>query len=458
MSILFVGQTSVVRKACHLLLATAILWALPFFLSAVFSCFCFWERGVVENFSGYLHAAEKDKKKTRRKTPLIRAKTFKKLEQVQELAETDKLDEAINVLNSLKAKSKKLNSYEIAQMWNFYAFIYRVQEKYDNAIDSYHMVLKQPDLPVGLELQCIYTLAQIYHFIEKFDQAIKYYKKWFVATATPSADAYARLATVYYQVKQQDLAVENIKKAIAMYEEKNKVPKENWYSILLAVYHERGDSKNMETVLETLMAFYPKKSYWMQLAAVYDEQKRDMDYLSVLDAAYLSGYIDKEGYYLNIASSYRNYDVPFKAAAIIEDGIKKGDIKETSRNLHILSNSWQHAKEYKKAIQSLEKAARLSEDGELMTWLGKAYLDNEEFEQAAKALENGLTRGGVKRADKANIWLGRAFFNLDKFDKAEAAFSAARKDKRSATIASQWLKYISKERQRRQQLAKSGVH
>ena len=47
-------------------------------------------------------------------------------------------------------------------MWNFYAYTHMDQENYLEAIESYQMVLEQPDLPLGLETGTLYTLVQLY--------------------------------------------------------------------------------------------------------------------------------------------------------------------------------------------------------------------------------------------------------------------------------------------------------
>ena len=55
-----------------------------------------------------------------------------------------------------------LNSYEVAQMWNFYAFIYFSQDNYREATRAYENVLQQPELPLGLETTTMFTLTQLY--------------------------------------------------------------------------------------------------------------------------------------------------------------------------------------------------------------------------------------------------------------------------------------------------------
>ena len=102
----------------------------------------------------------------------------------------------------------------------------------------------------------------------------------------------------------------------------------------------------------------------------------------------------------------------------------------------------------------LEAAASKSDKGELFARLGNVYLDVDKNKEAIVALKRGLDKGGIKRPDQARLALGMAHFNLGEFDAARRAFREARKDKRARTYADQWLKYISSEEKRLQEIAK----
>ena len=111
-------------------------------------------------------------------------------------------------------------------------------------------------------------------------------------------------------------------------------------------------------------------------------------------------------------------------------------------------------REVTKSLPMLEAAASKSEKGELYARLGNVYLDVDKNKEAVEALKRGLDRGGVKRPDQARLALGMAYFNLGDFNAARRAFREARKDKRARSYADQWLKYITSEENRLEELAK----
>jgi len=411
-------------------------------------------------FFSVAEAQQKEKKKEQktRKTPAIRAKTFKKLSAAQELAEENKFAEAEAVLDEVKAKADSLNSYELAQMYNFYAFIHYAAEKYDAAINDYRQVLKQENIPLALELSAHYALAQLFFVTEDYRSAVKEMNAWFALADNPGATSYVLLGQAYYQIKDFDPAIKSIEKAIAIYQEKGKVAKENWYLLLRVMYHEKGNLKKVREIVETLVDLYPKKEYWLQLSGIYGEQKKPYDQLTMMDVAYIQGLLDREGEFLNLSYMYLGQDVPYKAAKILEKSIADGAVEGNVKNLETLANAWRASQEIEKSIPVLEKAARLSDDGELFARLGQLYLDNDEYEKAVKAIRQGLKKGGVKRKDIANVVLGMSLFNLDRLGEAEKAFMQASKaDKRSRKMANQWLNYLTKERERRKKL-KEGLY
>ena len=115
----------------------------------------------------HAQAAEPRKERKTRKTPAMREKTYKKLSESRELAEADDFAGALRALDNL-SRQRGLNSYELAQMHNFYGFIHFSQENYAQAVRDYENVLAQPNLPLGMETSTIYTLAQLYFTQEDY--------------------------------------------------------------------------------------------------------------------------------------------------------------------------------------------------------------------------------------------------------------------------------------------------
>jgi len=410
----------------------------------------------ISPFSSAIAQEDKAKKKPQetRRTPALRNKVYEKLAEAQESAEAKDWAKARKVLDGMigAGGKKALNSYELANVYNLYAFIYYSAEDYGNALKSYEQVIAQPDIPLAMEINTKYTIAQLYFVQEDWNKGIKALLSWFDATETPPANAYVMLAQGYYQVKDYKRALLNVETAINMYKEKGKTPKEQWYNLARFLYFDNNDVNNAVAVLEELLKYYPKKQYWVQLSHMYGEQKKESKQLAAMDTAYVQDMLDKGTDQITMAYLYLNAEVPYRAAVVMDKGIKNKSIDPKSKNYELLGNAWRQAQEVKKAIPAMEQAAAKSDSGELYARLGNVYLDGDQFKKAITSINKGLSRGGVKRPDTARLVLGMAYFNDKQYSNARKAFVAARKDKRSEKYASQWIKYLNSELDRQKKL------
>jgi tetratricopeptide (TPR) repeat protein len=398
--------------------------------------------------------AEKKPPQETRRTPALRNKVYERLSEAQVFVEAKQYTEAIEVLKDMEEQSGKraLNSYELANLYNLFAFVYYSQEDYDGALRAYSNVVKQPDIPIAMEINTRYTIAQLYFVKEEWEKGVNALLEWFKVAPDASAQAFILLGQGYYQMKDYDKSLDNTLTAINMYKEKGKVPKEQWYSLLRFLYFEKNDIKNTIATLEEMIVHYPKKQYWVQLSHMYSEVKEEKKQLAAMETVYVQDLLTKDREQVTMAYLYLNADVPYKAARVLERGLKNESVEASSKTLEILGTSWRQAQEVKKSIPVMEEAAAKSDKGELYVRLGNVYLDNDEFEKAVEAIEKGLKRPGVKREDTANLALGMAAFNAKKYSKARKAFNLAAKDKRSVKHAQSWLKYMANELERQQKL------
>ncbi|HBZ49115.1 MAG TPA: hypothetical protein DEO43_02220, partial [Halieaceae bacterium] len=107
--------------------------------------------------------AKKEERETRR-TPALRNKVYEKLSEAQAAAELKDWATARGVLDGMiEAEGKRsLNSYELANVYNLYAFINYSNEDYPGALESYRNVIAQPDIPLAMEINTKFTIAQLY--------------------------------------------------------------------------------------------------------------------------------------------------------------------------------------------------------------------------------------------------------------------------------------------------------
>ncbi len=401
--------------------------------------------------------ASKNERETR-KTPALRNNIYEKLAEAQAFAEAKQYVEAEAVLNDMldaTSKKSKLNRYELANVYNTYAYLRYAVEDYDGALDYYQKVIDQrPEIPLALEINTLYTVAQLYFLQENWRKGIDTLNTWMSVTDTPSTNAYVLLANGYFQLKDYDKSLSNIQIAIDREESAGKVPKEQWYNLARFIHFDRDNFREALNVLELLIMYYPKKQYWVQASHLYGEEKDEARQLALLEATYEQNLLDRSQDIVLISQLYLQAEVPYPAARAMEKGLADDIVEKESKNYELAGVAWRQAQEVTKSLPMLEAAASKSEKGELYARLGNVYLDVDKNKEAVEALKRGLDRGGVKRPDQARLALGMAYFNLGDFNAARRAFREARKDKRARSYAEQWLKYITSEENRLEELAK----
>tara|TARA_B100001059_G_scaffold197438_1_gene202872 strand:- start:269 stop:1651 length:1383 start_codon:yes stop_codon:yes gene_type:complete len=410
-------------------------------------------------------AQDKPKKDTRetRRTPALRNKVYERLAEAQGFAEAKDYASAEAILNDMISEDGKraLNSYELANVYNLHAFLSYVNEDYAQSLRYYGRVIAQPDIPLAMEINTRFTVAQLYFVQEQWQQGIDALLTWFDLNEKPNAGAYVLLAQGYYQVKDYNLALKNVETAIGMHEGEGKLPKEQWYNLARFLYFDREDFDSALDVLNTLIIYYPKKQYWVQASHLYGEKKDEPTQLALMEAAYEQGFLDRSSELVTMSYLYLNAETPYYAGAVMQKGFADELVEDKSKNFELAGSAWAQAREVAKSIPMMEKAAAKSEEGELYVRLGNVYLDGDQFSKSADSIIKGLNKGGVKRPDQARLALGMAYFNLGDYDEARKAFRAAGKDgarrkewQRSQEMAKQWIAYVTSEEDRQRELEK----
>ncbi len=399
--------------------------------------------------TGIAVAADDENTRKTKETVAMSQQVYEKLTEIQELIEAKDYASAQRLIEELKEK-KGLTPYEFAQLWNITGYSYYLQERYGDAIKAYDQVMAQPDLPEALMLSTLKTKAQLQFTQEDYTGALTTVRQLIKVVPEPSADVLMLEGQALFQLTRYDEALIPIKTAIDMYRSSGQIPKENWLLLLRVIYFEQKDYESMIGVVKELLVYYPKDTYILTLAGIYSELGETKKQLVLTEVLYEKGYLNTASNITNLANLYLLHGLPYKAAVLLEKEMNANIVDANERNLRLLSQSWYQAREDQKAVPPLQRAAEISNDGELYIRLAQAYINLEEWDEAAKAVRQGLKLGGLKRDDTANIMLGMALFNQKRLEQARNAFAQAAKDSRSKRAATQWIAYVDSEVKRRE--------
>ncbi len=405
--------------------------------------------------------SEASKAKTRR-VPTLSEAVYKKLAEAQEAIDAKDFNTAENVINKALERRKNLNGNEVAQLQNMLGFIFFSKEDYPRAINSYKDVVAQGDkIPEGLETTTLYTLAQLSFVTERYQDALRYMETWITKANNPGADPHIFMGQVYYQMKNYPAAITQIEKGIRIAKERNIIPKEQWWALLNFLYYEKEDWPKVLETLEVLVKQFPKRDYWVRLAGIHGQEGNENEQLWAMEAAYTAGFLNRQTDLTNLSGLLMQAEVPYRAAKVLDKGMKDGVIEKDSKTLRSLGQAWQMSQETAKAIPVFESAAKIADDGKIYDRLANLHLDDDNYPACITAADSALRKGGLRKSQVTHLVKGMCLYNQDKLNTARKSFSSCRNKARQAEdetnqrICGQWISFVDNELNRREQLAKA---
>ena len=195
----------------------------------------------------------------------------------------------------------------------------------------------------------------------------------------------------------------------------------------------------------SLLLRFPKKQYWIQLSLIYGAKEDHEISLAVQQMAYDQGLLTEDKELRRLARSYLYRDLPYPAAKVLESEIKGGRIEGDSDAHELLANSWIAAREFDRSLPPLQKAADLSEDGNLYVRLAQVHMQREEWGEAAQKLEAALEKGELKDRGNAVLLAGIAHYNDSQAGRARSYFARARGFESTRAEANRWIAHLAAE-------------
>jgi tetratricopeptide (TPR) repeat protein len=346
--------------------------------------------------------------------------TYTILTNVHESMTAEDYPSALEKINDLLLDNN-IKPYDMAVIQQTKGYIYNAQGKNNEAIQAFVSALRENALPDDVAHLLHYLIAQLLISTESYKKGLEFLDKWFRNEPKPDAEAHMLAASAHYQTGNFKKMIPHVQKALGKVDQ----PPQSWYEILLAGYYETKAYRKAADLLETMVINYPDKDdYWPQLAGMYQRLKDEKKALAVNELAYAKGIL-KGDEILQLVKSYLYYQMPYRAANILENELQKGSIKKTKESLVLLTDSWLLAQETGNAMSVLTEAAEKSNDPSLYFRLGKLSIELESWSQAVIALESAIRMGNINNIGEAYMLLGIAAFHINDRLRSIRAFNIA---------------------------------
>ena len=229
-----------------------------------------------------------------------------------------------------------IKPYDAAIINQTLGYAYNALENYKLSIESFVKSVRTNALPDKVTHELTYIIAQLYIHSEKYSEGLSYLEEWFEKETNPSAEAHLLTASAYYQINQFKKLIPHAKSAI----EKSDTPQQSWYELLITGYFGTKMFRDAASLLEIMINKYPDNdSYWLQLVAVYQQNKQEKKALAISELAYEKDILKGDDI-IQLAQTYLYLQLPLKAAIILNSELDNGKIDSSKANIELLSNSW----------------------------------------------------------------------------------------------------------------------
>jgi tetratricopeptide (TPR) repeat protein len=369
--------------------------------------------------------------------PTIDAATGKALNTAIEALNMEKYAEAQAAIATLNLE--KLSPYERSKVEQILFNISYSQEKYGEARGHLQKAIDAGGLNEQEVSQARYQAAQLFMTEEKWKEGAAALEEWFKTATSANSAAYYLLAVAYYQMEDFNKALPPAQKAVELMDK----PQEGWIGMLLALYLQKDNYKDAIPLLQRLISIVPeKKTYWMQLSAVYGQQEDYPNALAIMQLAYGSGLVTEDQEIRRLADLLLFNDVPYRGAQVLEAGIEKKAVTVDDKLYEKLANCWIAAGELDKSIPPLQRAAELSASGDMFVRLGEVNVQREDWAGAQTAIDRGLSKGQLKDTANAQLLMGIVLFNQKKLGEARPFFERASQSEKHRQMARGYLQLI----------------
>ena len=185
----------------------------------------------------------------------------------------------------------------------------------------------------------------------------------------------------------------------------------------------------VKRTLERLVVEWSKKEYWVQLSAMYSQDKQETEQIAAYQTAYHEGYLEKSSEFVMMAELYLSQEAPYEAAKLLQKAVDDGKVEtDDEKNWMVLAQAWFLSKYDEKAIVALREAAKLTDDGELDMRLARSLSNIGDYSGCIESSKTGITKGSLKRLDESYITKGMCEFEAAEYEDAKDSFVKAKVD------------------------------
>ena len=344
------------------------------------------------------------------------AKAGEKVLEAQNMMTTNQFSAALSKLNE-SLQITDLNAYERSTIYQMQGACYYELNQYGQAISAFENAINAGGLLPNEQDNLRVNIAQLLIGDGKYAQGAQMLENWINRGGQAKPTHVEMLTQAWVQS-------ENYSKALPWAEKwfQQASPRERkHYDLLNFLYNNLKMPGRQADIVKDMIGRWPEdKQLWDNWASLLANGGREAEAFEVNKMLYLGGALSSEQDLMKIVQYYSFYDMPYQAAEILEREMNAGRITSSADKLVQLSDLFRQAREYRRAIPILERAAAQSGKAKLYADLGEALYNEGDCAKAEDAFTQAINKG----YDRGKSWMLIATCRYEDAQKEDRAVCA----------------------------------
>lgn len=300
----------------------------------------------------------------------------------------------------------------------------------------------------GERLQFLGAAAAQYYLAKNYGKVAEVGARYFKDGGTEKS-----IRTLYIQALYLNNEFVAAGKVLASHiqaeEQAGKTPPEDQLQLLANVHLKQRDNSAYANALEKLVAYYPRKDYW--LAVIHSVSTRPgfserlaMDFARLKLA---TGTMRTATEYIEAAQLAIQSGLSAEAKKIIDQGYAAGLLgtgAEADRHRRLRDMAAKNLAEDAKTAGQDDAQVAAAKDGTALFNTGLNYVLTGNNGKGLEMMEQGLRKGGLKRPDDARLHLGYAYHVAGQNQKAIQVFRTVQSGDGPSSLARLWIIHLGR--------------
>ena len=374
----------------------------------------------------------------------LRPEVGRPLQAAQDLVKAQKFKEALAKVRDADAVGGK-NAHESYLIERMRIAAASGAGDVDTAARAFDAISGNPKLNSTDKLRMIESLAGGSYRAGNYARAMQWSQRYFKEGGSSSAIRTLLIQSQYlsgdFAGAQRELTTE-----IQAAERAGSPPPEERIKLLMNAALKQNDTSGYVYAVEKLVTYYPKKEYWIDLLSRLQRKPNFSDRLA-LDTYRLSlatGSMTKANDYMEMSQLAVQAGHPAEGRQVVDKGFAAGILgigAEADRHKRLRDLMVKRTEEDKQAQAADLAEALQAKDGNALVNVGFNQVLGGQVAKGVTLMQQGIAKGGLKRADDARLHLGIAQTLAGEGAKAQATFKSVTGNDGTADLARLWALY-----------------